>query len=64
MLIIPKAARIARLQRAYRRAQAAHPREDMPSADQLRNLGLLDKAEETERVLASVAAGRGKGNGA
>ena len=41
------------MQRAYRRHLAAHPREHLPSADQIRNLGVLGKEQETEAVLSA-----------
>jgi len=48
-----EAARVAALQRAYRKAEAASPRDSAPSAGQIRSLGLLGKEDETERVLDS-----------
>jgi len=55
----PKAAKTRALQAAYRKAQAAHPREDAPSAGQIRSLGLLDapapeKDIKRPRVIPSV----------
>ena len=43
--------RVAALQRAYRKAVAAHPREHMPSAEQIRNLGVLGKEEDSRAVM-------------
>ena len=45
--------RIANIQRAYRKAIAKNPREHMPSAEQIRNLGVLGKEEDTEAVLST-----------
>lgn len=44
-------ARAVEMQRAYRRAESAHPRESAPRAGAIRNLGLLDKDEDTKEVL-------------
>ena len=52
-----QAERIARLQKAYRHSQIAHPREDMPTPDQIRSLGLLDRAQDTDKVLAASRKG-------
>lgn len=41
------------MQIAYRKAEAAHPRENAPKAEQIRNLGLLGKEEDTKAVLES-----------
>ncbi|KAL6713338.1 hypothetical protein ACLMJK_008803 [Lecanora helva] len=46
-----EAARARRLQQAYRRAEAASPRENAPKAGSIRNLGLLDREEDTKSVL-------------
>ncbi|KZF22167.1 hypothetical protein L228DRAFT_268653 [Xylona heveae TC161] len=46
-----EAARVRALQVAYRKAQAAHPREDAPKPGSIRNLGLLDAEEDTKNVL-------------
>ncbi|KAJ9668158.1 hypothetical protein H2201_001587 [Coniosporium apollinis] len=62
MLTFPppnQAAKTRALQAAYRKAQAAHPREDAPSAGQIRSLGLLDapapeKDIKRPRVIPSV----------
>lgn len=56
-------ARAIELQRAYRRAEAAHPRENAPRPGAIRNLGLLNKEEDTKDVLGtdrSINAGNGK----
>lgn len=39
------------MQAAFRRAEAAHPREQEPKAEQVRNLGLLEKDEESAAFL-------------
>ncbi|KAH8887359.1 hypothetical protein GQ53DRAFT_749839 [Thozetella sp. PMI_491] len=44
-------ARVNALQTAYRKAEAANPRDDAPSASQIRNLGLLNKEDDTKKVL-------------
>ncbi|KAL7922079.1 hypothetical protein ACQKWADRAFT_293403 [Trichoderma austrokoningii] len=44
-------ARALALQAAYARAQSATPRDNAPSASQIRNLGLLGKTEDTKAVL-------------
>jgi NADH dehydrogenase (ubiquinone) Fe-S protein 5 len=46
-----KATRIRALQTAYRTAEAKHPRDDAPKVGAIRNLGLLDKDEDTKAVL-------------
>jgi len=48
-----QAARVKALQAAYRKAQAQGSREDAPTAGQIRNLGLLNKEEDTKKVLES-----------
>ena len=50
---LEQAARTQTIQQAYRRVQAAHPREDMPRPGAIRNLGLLGKEEDTREVLRS-----------
>lgn len=44
-----------RMQAAYRKAEAAHPRENAPKAEQIRSLGLLGKDEESAEVLAKAS---------
>lgn len=44
-------ARTKALQYAYRRAEAAHPRENVPRVGAIRNLGLLGAEEDTKSVL-------------
>lgn len=44
-------ARVEELQRAYRRAEASHPRENAPKAGTIRSLGLLNKDEDTKAVI-------------
>ncbi|KAL8705600.1 MAG: hypothetical protein Q9201_001287 [Fulgogasparrea decipioides] len=46
-------ARVIEMQRAYRRAEAAHPRESAPRPGAIRNLGLLDRDEDTKEVLGA-----------
>lgn len=46
-----QAAKTRALQQAYRKAEAKLPREDAPRAGAIRNLGLLDKEEDTKAVL-------------
>ncbi|KAK2623865.1 hypothetical protein QTJ16_002193 [Diplocarpon rosae] len=46
-----QATRIRSIQQAYRKAAAANPRDDGPKAGAIRNLGLLDKEEDTKAVL-------------
>jgi len=48
-----QAARVHALQMAYRKAEAAHPRDNAPKAGVIRNLGLLGKEEDTKSVLGS-----------
>jgi NADH dehydrogenase (ubiquinone) Fe-S protein 5 len=38
---------------AYRKAEAANPRDNAPKVGEIRNLGLLDKEEDTKAVLGS-----------
>ena len=52
MIMLDKKARIRALQNSYRRAEVAHPREQKP-IDAIRNLGLLDKEEDTRTVLGN-----------
>ncbi|KAH8692813.1 hypothetical protein BGW36DRAFT_430558 [Talaromyces proteolyticus] len=46
--------RAKRLQAAYRKAEASFPRENAPKAEEIRNLGLLGKEEESKKVLGSL----------
>lgn len=39
------------LQRAYRKAERIYPRESGPDSKAIRNLGLLDKEDDTRQVL-------------
>ncbi|OJD15738.1 hypothetical protein AJ78_04036 [Emergomyces pasteurianus Ep9510] len=48
-----EAARMRAMQRAYRKAEASHPRENAPKAEQIRSLGLLGKDEESKAILAA-----------
>jgi NADH dehydrogenase (ubiquinone) Fe-S protein 5 len=43
-----------KMQAAYRKAEAAHPRENEPKAEQIRSLGLLGKEEESSAVLGQL----------
>lgn len=45
-----EAARTLALQAAYRKAQATQPRDDAPSAGQIRSLGLLDVPLEEKNL--------------
>jgi NADH dehydrogenase (ubiquinone) Fe-S protein 5 len=42
------------MQAAYRQAEAKKLQENPPTAGQIRNLGLLDRDEDTKKVLGSV----------
>ncbi|KXX75702.1 NADH dehydrogenase [ubiquinone] iron-sulfur protein 5-B [Madurella mycetomatis] len=48
-----EAARVKMLQAAYRKAEAQKLQENPPTAGQIRNLGLLDKEEDTKKVLGA-----------
>lgn len=41
------------LQSAYRKAELSQGREGVPTAGQIRNLGLLNKEEDTKKVLGT-----------
>ncbi|CCU80147.1 hypothetical protein similar to NADHubiquinone oxidoreductase [Blumeria hordei DH14] len=43
--------RVRKLQKAYRESEVANPRTNVPTAGQIRNLGLLGKESDTEVVL-------------
>ncbi|KAM0709825.1 hypothetical protein Q7P35_003866 [Cladosporium inversicolor] len=45
-----EAAKITALQAAYRRKEAETPRDNVPSADQIRTLGLLDRTDEEVNI--------------
>jgi NADH dehydrogenase (ubiquinone) Fe-S protein 5 len=49
-----KALRTMKLQAAYRKAEAAHPRENAPKSEQIRSLGLLGKEEEATALLSKA----------
>lgn len=51
---IGQALRTMKMQAAYRKAEAAHPRENAPSAEQIRSLGLLGKEDEAAAVLKQL----------
>ena len=53
IIFLLQATRVRELQHAYRKAEAAHPRDDAPKAGAIRNLGLLDKEEDTKAVLGN-----------
>ena len=44
-------ARVSALQTAYRKYEAANARVGVPSAEKIRNLGLLDKDEDSREVM-------------
>jgi NADH dehydrogenase (ubiquinone) Fe-S protein 5 len=46
----PQAIKIAALQAAYRKREASSPRDDAPSAGQIRSLGLLDASKEDKSI--------------
>lgn len=46
-----QALRTMKMQAAYRKAEAAHPRENAPKAEQVRSLGLIGKEDESAAVL-------------
>lgn len=46
------------MQHAYRRAEAGRQRADMPKSGAIRNLGLLNKDEDTKAVLGSEYKGK------
>ncbi|KAJ1715557.1 NADH-ubiquinone oxidoreductase kD subunit [Aspergillus flavus] len=48
------ALRTMKMQAAYRKAEAAHPRENAPKAEQIRSLGLLGKEEEASAFLTKA----------
>ena len=58
VLFFAQAARTVALQNAYAKARQAHPRENQPTAQQIRNLGLLGKDDESKAFLAEQAKGR------
>lgn len=41
-----------KMQAAFRKTEAAHPRENAPKAEQIRSLGLLGKEEEATAFLS------------
>lgn len=45
-----QAAKITALQAAFRRKEAETPRDNVPSADQIRTLGLLDRTDEEVNI--------------
>lgn len=51
--LILQAARVMALQAAYRKAEINQGRENAPTAGQIRNLGLLNKDEDTKKVLGA-----------
>ncbi len=54
-MVVIQAARTRALQHAYRRAEAAHPRENAPKAGTIRALGLLDREADTKSVLEATS---------
>ncbi|KAK4988419.1 hypothetical protein LTR50_003933 [Elasticomyces elasticus] len=59
-----EAARVRALQAAYRRAEAANPRDDAPTAGQIRSLGLLDASDEEKDIRTARVVPRVKSDGA
>lgn len=51
--LVSQAARVMALQAAYRKAELNQGRENAPTAGQIRNLGLLNKEEDTKKVLGA-----------
>lgn len=51
--LVLQAARVMALQAAYRKAEINQGRENAPTAGQIRNLGLLNKDEDTKKVLGA-----------
>ncbi|KXJ92790.1 hypothetical protein Micbo1qcDRAFT_232491 [Microdochium bolleyi] len=47
-----EAARVMAMQAAYRKAEIGSARSNAPTAGQIRNLGLLDKEEESKKLLS------------
>jgi len=47
-------ARAKAMQEALRKAEAAHPRENVPKIGQIRSLGLIGKEEETKSILGAT----------
>ncbi|RMZ90642.1 hypothetical protein DV736_g2139, partial [Chaetothyriales sp. CBS 134916] len=45
-------ARVLAIQDSLRKAEAGHPRENAPKADQIRSLGLIGKEDISKEVLA------------
>lgn len=56
---LSQATRVRALQRAYRKAEAANPRDDAPKAGAIRNLGLLGQEEDTKALLSKWASAKG-----
>jgi NADH dehydrogenase (ubiquinone) Fe-S protein 5 len=52
-LTMQQYARAQAIQDAYRKAEAAHPRENAPKPGEIRSLGLIGKEEESKNVLKS-----------
>lgn len=55
LMSFQKAARVGAIQTAYRKKQAAsvYARDEGPKVGAIRNLGLLDKEEDTKAVLGT-----------
>ncbi|RMJ21787.1 hypothetical protein PHISP_07349 [Aspergillus sp. HF37] len=47
-----EAARTMKMQAAYRKAEASHPRENAPKAEEVRNLGLLGKDNDSAAIMS------------
>ena len=52
-LLLLQATRTRAIQTAYRKAEAAHPRDDAPKAGAIRNLGLLDRGDDIKSVMGT-----------
>ena len=59
---ILQAAKVRALQTAYRKQQAANPRDDAPSAGQIRGLGLLDASDEEKAIHPAKVVPKLSGN--
>ncbi|TKA66718.1 hypothetical protein B0A49_04768 [Cryomyces minteri] len=53
-----EAAKVRALQHAYRKAQSSQPRDDAPSAGQIRSLGLLDAGDEAKDMREPKLVGK------
>jgi NADH dehydrogenase (ubiquinone) Fe-S protein 5 len=53
LAVAAQAARAKMLQAAYRQAEARKIQENPPTAGQIRNLGLLDREDDTKKVVGT-----------